>query len=110
SKAGDWVVVVRPTKGTVIAPVKNVTETSAEFFAISGQVMQITFDSSVDVTLGTMDELRGTSVYIIPEELTPAELTDSSYVEGDSIQLDGPYAGLAAGQTVIVSGTRADLA
>jgi hypothetical protein len=109
-KAGDWVAVVHPNKVTVIAAVKNVEETAASFFAISGQVTQITFDSSVNVALGSMDELRQTSVYIIPEQLTPAELTDSSDVEGDSIQLDGPYAGLAAGQTVIISGTRADLA
>jgi hypothetical protein len=109
-KAGDWVVVLHPTKGTVIAPVKDVTETAASFFAISGQVTQITFDSSVDVKLTTMAELRRTSVYIVPEQLAPAELTDSSDVESNSIQLDGPYAGLSAGQTVIVSGTRADLA
>jgi predicted phage baseplate assembly protein len=109
-KAGDWVVVVHPTKGTVIAPVKDVTETAASFFAISGQVTQITFDSSVDVTVGTMKELRRTTVYIVPEQLTPAELTDSSDVQGNSIQLDGPYPELYAGRTVIVSGTRADLA
>jgi uncharacterized phage protein gp47/JayE len=109
-KAGDWVTVVHPKKGTVIAPVKEVTETPASFFAISGQVTQITLDSSVDLTLGSMDDLRQTSVYIVPEQVTRAELTDSSDVQGTSIQLDGPYPDLYAGRTVIVSGTRADLA
>jgi predicted phage baseplate assembly protein len=56
-----------------------------------------------------MSDLRKAAIYIVPEQLTPAELADSSNVEGNSIQLDGPYAGLCAGQTVIVSGMRADL-
>jgi hypothetical protein len=108
-KVGDWVVVVHPGKGVVIATVKDVTETAASWFAISGQVTAITLDTTEDLIFTKTSDLRATRVYIIPEELTPAELTDSSDVESNSIQLDGPYAGLSAGQTIIVSGTRADL-
>jgi len=108
-KAGDWVVVVHPIKGTVIAPVKEVTETAASFFAISSQVTRIQLDTAQNLSFTKMRDLRKAVIYIVPEQLTPAELADSSNVEGNSVQLDGPYAGLYAGRTVIVSGMRADL-
>jgi predicted phage baseplate assembly protein len=110
-KSGDRVVVSRPNKTDVIAKIKDVQETAAAYFAISGQVTAITFDvsdQSTDVSLDTMDELRQTRVYIIPEELTPDDLPYTRYVQTSPIQLDGPVPGLAPGQTILVSGTRDD--
>ena len=110
-KPGDWVVVQRPNKADVIAQVENVQETAAAYFAISGQMTAISFDAndpSLDMTLETMDELRQTCVYIIPEALTPDDLPDPSTVQKSPLQLDGPVPWLEAGQAILVSGTRAD--
>jgi hypothetical protein len=110
-KIGDWVVVLRrPGESAVIAQITDCQEIAAAFFAISGQVTQITFDKTlVDVSLNTMDELRGTAVYIIPEQLTPADLPDPSPLPANSIQLSGPVPGLGAGQAIIISGTLTDV-
>ena len=110
-KPGDWVVLQRPNKADMIAQVKNVQETAAAYFAISGQVTAISFDAGdpgLDMTLETMDELRQTCVYIIPEELPTDDLTDSTNVQASPIQLDGPVQGLTPGQVIMVSGARAD--
>lgn len=107
-KPNDWVVVSRKSNSDVIAQITDVQETAAAWFAISGQITAITFDTSVDVTLASMDELRQTRVYIIPEELTPDDLPDTNNVQTSPIQLDGPVPGLSPGQTILVSGTRAD--
>jgi predicted phage baseplate assembly protein len=110
-KPGDWVVVQRPNKADVIAQVKNVQETAAAYFAISGQMTAISFDAndpSLDMTLETMDELRQTCVYIIPEELPADDLPDTIDVQASPIQLDGPVPWLTSGQTILISGTRAD--
>ena len=110
-KPGDWVVLQRPNKADMIAQVKNVQETAAAYFAISGQVTAISFDAGdpgLDMTLETMDELRQTCVYIIPEELPTDDLPDTTNVQASPIQLDGPVQGLTPGQVIMVSGTRAD--
>jgi predicted phage baseplate assembly protein len=107
-KVGDWVVVSRPDRSDVIAQITGAQETAAAWFAISGQVTALTFDDSVNVGLNWMDDLRATRVYIIPEKLTPDDLPDTSEVQKNPIQLDAPVPGLVPGQTILVSGTRAD--
>lgn len=107
-KVGDWVVVSRRNNTDVIAQITSVLETAAAYFAISGQVTAITFDTGVDVTLASMDELRATRVYIIPEQLMPDELSNTNPVQVSPIALDGPVPGLAPGQTILISGRRAD--
>jgi hypothetical protein len=107
-KPNDWVVVSRPGKSDVIAQVTSVDETAASYFAISAQVMAITLGGGADVSLASMGELRQTSVYIVPEELAPDDLPDTSDVQSTPIRLDGPVQGLAPGQTIVISGLRSD--
>ena len=106
-KVGDWVVVSRPDK-SVITTVSAVNETAESFFAISGQVTTITLATTENLTFANMHDWRASRVYIIPEELTPDDLPDTSNVQKSPIRLDGPVQGLAPGQTIIVSGLRAD--
>jgi predicted phage baseplate assembly protein len=106
-KVGDWVVVSLPSK-TVIAAVNEVNETAAAYFAISGQVSAITLHTTEDLTLTNMEDLRATRVYIIPEALSPDDLPNTDPVQKNPIQLNGPVSRLVSGQTLLVSGTRAD--
>ncbi len=107
-KPQDWVVVSCPGKSDVIAQVGSVQETAAAYFAMSGQVTAITFGTGVDVSVQSMDELRQTSVYIVPEELTPDDLPDTSDIQASPVQLDGPVQGLMPGKVIIITGQRAD--
>jgi predicted phage baseplate assembly protein len=104
----DWVIVSRPGNEDVIAQITNAHETAAAWFAISGQVTAITLNTSANLKPASMDDLRRTHVYIVPEELTSDELPEKTAVQKSPIQLDGPVEGLAPGQTIIVSGTRHD--
>jgi predicted phage baseplate assembly protein len=53
--------------------------------------------------------IRQTLVYAQPEELSLAEEPLAQDVEGNTIELDGPYDGLESGRWIIVSGERTDI-
>jgi hypothetical protein len=107
-KPNDWVIVSCPGKSDVIAQIDDAQESAAAWFAISGQVTRIIFGRNVDVKPASMDELRQTRVYIIPEALLVDDLPDLTPIQASPLRLDGPVQGLVAGHTIMISGTRAD--
>jgi hypothetical protein len=109
-KSGDKVVVQWPDNSTLIGQVKSATETAAAWFGISGQVTKITFAAGVDVSFNGMSDLRGASVFIVPESLTSADVPDPSAVSGNTIILSGPVADLNSGQAIMVTGILSNVA
>ena len=106
-KPNAWVVVSRPSKPDVIAQIKEVQETASAWFAISAQVTALTF-YDVTVRPSSMNELRQTRVYIIPEKLFTDDLPETSEVHETPIQFDGIVPSLTPGQTIIFTGALVD--
>lgn len=102
---------------TVTMATKNLTD--ATLAGYTAKVTQLTLDPPwlADLTdtkeyaadLGSSDFLRGTIVYAQSELLDLAEEPVDTDVEGNTIDLDGVYAGLESGRWVIVSGERTDI-
>src|SRR5437773_1498825 len=108
-KPDDWVVVSRPSTDDLITQIDTAQETAAAWFAMSGQVTAITLASgTADVKPPFMHELRQMRFYIAPEKLMPDDLPDASDVRRSPIELDGLIPHLTPGQTIMVSGARAD--
>ena len=102
---GSWVVLESQTQRK-ICRVEEVFEHSRSDFTLSGKVTRLRLDSDEGFASLT---LRGTGVFVQSEKLELAELPIVEPVEGASVTLDGASFGLKTGQTVILTGTRADL-
>jgi predicted phage baseplate assembly protein len=87
--------------------VEEVFETSRADFTLSGKLTRLRLDSDDGFDTFTV---RGTTVYLQSQPLDLADLPIVDPVEGISVILDGAYLELAVGQSVILTGTRADLA
>lgn len=108
-KPDDWVVVTRSNGTEVVARVQAVAETSLSRYAMSGKVTQLTLDTDA-AQPASMTALRQTTVFVQSEPLTLVELPDPSPVQGTVIPLNEPVAALTPGQTIVITGTRSDLA
>ncbi len=83
---------------------------SIEAFGLSGEVTRLRVPL---VWAGrAIDEmtLRKTAIYAVPEPVALAALPCVDAVEGDSLLLDHPDLDIAPGQSLILSGERADMA
>lgn len=103
--AGSWVVLESQTARKIYR-VEDVSELSRADFAISGKVTRLRLDSDDGFDDFT---LRDTSVVLQSEKLELADLPIIDVVEGPSVTLDQTYFHLKIGQTVILTGARADL-
>jgi predicted phage baseplate assembly protein len=103
----SWAVIKRGAS-EVIARVQGVSETGLSRYGVSGKSTQLDLDT--DVTLSNFSQVRQTTVYAQSEQLVLAEAPITETVAGHVITLDQFYEGLSAGQNVVVTGERADLA
>ncbi len=87
--------------------VQDVAELSRADFMLSGKVTRLVLDSDDGFDGFTV---RGTTVHLQSRALDLADLPIADTVEGTDVVLDGPYLDLVIGQTVILTGTRDDLA
>jgi predicted phage baseplate assembly protein len=86
--------------------VEEVFELSRADFTLSGKITRLRLDSAGGLGNFTV---RGTTVWLQSRPLALADMPISEPVAGSGVTLDGTYLELAVGQTVIVSGMRADL-
>ena len=103
--SGGWVVLESPTDRQIYR-VEHTTELSRADFGLSAKVTRLRLDSSADFGSFT---LRETTVLARSDALALAQLPIVDAVEGAGVTLDDVYLGLKVGQTVILTGTRADL-
>ena len=113
---GSWVIIQQAgtPAGTapyqVTARVMSATTTAISRYGMSGTVTELTLDQPW-APAGTrwLSAVRPLSVQAQSDGLTllPVPLPDP--LAGSSIDLDGLYAGIEAGQRILVTGTRADL-
>jgi hypothetical protein len=89
-----------------ICRVEEVGETSRADYGLSGKTTRLRLDST-DGFSGF--SLRETTAYVQSDQLPIADLPVLDPVQGTSVTLDGAYFGLSIGQTVVLTGTRADL-
>jgi predicted phage baseplate assembly protein len=102
---GSWIVLESPTDQKIYR-VEHASELSRADYGLSAKVSRVRLDS--DDGFDTF-KARETTVFAGSEPLPLAQLPIVDDVEGASVTLDNVYLGLKAGQTVIVTGTRADL-
>ncbi|MEP7339642.1 MAG: putative baseplate assembly protein [Acidobacteriota bacterium] len=103
----SWAVIKRGSS-EVIARVQGVSETGLSRYGVSGKSTQLDLDANV--ALSSFSQLRQTTVYAQSEQLALADAPISDPVAGHVIKLDQFYEGLSAGQNVVLTGERADLA
>lgn len=86
--------------------IEEVFELSRSDFSLSAKVTRLRLDSDAHFADFT---IRGTTVYLQSRALDVADLPIVDPIAGNSVILDGSYLELAIGQTVILTGARADL-
>ena len=102
---GSWVVLESPTDQQ-IRRVEHTSELSRADYGLSAKVTRVRLDS--DDGFDSF-QIRETTVFAGSDALPLAQLPIVDDVEGASVTLDNVFLGLKPGQTVIVTGTRADL-
>ncbi|MGO9079691.1 MAG: hypothetical protein ACLQDY_11700 [Streptosporangiaceae bacterium] len=127
---GSWVVIDGPAEQTgqgtnsptypVVAQVNTVATTAVARYGMSGTVTELTLSffppgqSWVGTGARWLSAARPLSVQAQPAELTllpvalPGPLTGRT-IDGRTIDLDGLYAGIEAGQRILVTGIRSGL-
>jgi len=113
---GSWVVIQQAgtPAGTapyqVTAQVMSATTTAISRYGMSGTVTELTLDQPW-APAGTrwLSAVRPLSVQAQSAGLTLLPVPLPGPLTGSSIDLDGLYAGVEAGQRILVTGTRADL-
>ncbi len=127
---GSWVVIdqanpagqagqpgaeARPPVYPVVAQVNTVATTTVARYGMSGTVTELTLDffppggSWVDPDARWLSAVRPLSVQAQPAGLALLPVALPGPLAGSAIDLDGLYAGLEAGQRILVTGTRSDL-
>ena len=86
--------------------IEEVFELSRSDFSLSAKVTRLRLDKDDGFANFT---IRGTTVYLQSQLLDLADLPILDPVAGNRVILDGTYLELAIGQTVMLTGTRADL-
>jgi predicted phage baseplate assembly protein len=102
---GSWVILESQTARKIYR-VEHNSELSRADYGLSAKVTRLRLDSDDGFDSFT---IRATTVLARSDALALAQLPIVDDVEGASVTLDSIYLGLKAGQTVIVTGTRADL-
>jgi len=101
----SWVVLESPNDRKIYRVV-HTSDLSRADYGLSAKVTRLRLDSND--AFGSFT-IRATTVLAGSDTLALAQLPIVDDVEGVSITLDGVYLGLKPGQSVIVTGTRADL-
>ncbi len=113
--AGQADPAANPPVYPVIAQVKTVATTAVARYGMSGTVTELTLDffspggSWVDPEARWLSAVRPLSVQAQSAELTLLPVALPGPLAGSAIDLDGLYAGIEAGQRILVTGTRSDL-
>ena len=127
-RPGSWVAIERPVlngAGVVVAESTSyhlVTALQTVTRATDGYASRVTLlkldppwlsnlasGETLALVLGSTEVLHGTVVYAQAEPLILAEEPIDRDIAGNTIELDGLYAGLASGRWIIVSGKRTDI-
>ena len=111
---GSWVVIQQATPGGPPPPpplvVTNVATTTVARYGMSGTVTELTLDGPwLNPDARWLTEVRPLSVQAQSAGLTLLPVALTGPLKGSIIDLDGLYAGLEAGQRILVTGTRSDL-
>jgi uncharacterized phage protein gp47/JayE len=111
---GDFVALVSPgraktSSGSFPAYVElyralDIVDTVRSGYTLSAKVTRLTLDTSVHLELFPV---RGTQVLLCPEELTLAEEPLTTPLEGDELVLDGLFADVERGRTLLVTASDA---
>ena len=113
---GSWVVIgsaaILPGRRPPVAQVTSVRRRrhAVARYGMSGTVTELTLDQPwVDPGERWLSALRPLSVQAQSAELSLLPVALPGPLDGTAIDLDGLYAGLEAGQRILVTGTRSDL-
>ena len=120
---GSWVTIIGPTWDPLapagqapayplVAQVKSLATAAVARYGMTGTVTELTLDRPwVDPGARWLSAVRPLSVQAQSADLTllPVALPGPLTLTGLTIDLDGLYAGLEAGQRILVTGTRSDL-
>ena len=120
---GSWVVIAQAGSAAqaspaaqdglvypVVAQVKTVATPTVARYGITGKVTELTLDRPwVDPGARWLSVVRPLSVQARSAALTLLPVTLTGPLAGATIDLDGLYAGIEAGQRIVVTGTRSDL-
>ncbi len=102
---GSWAVLVKPGK-TAVFKITSVVDTSRAQYMISGQVTRLYLQGT-----GLADfanAVRSTAVYIVSEELPPAQVDNLTPVEGIGIDLNKNITNLPKERKLILAGQLQD--
>ncbi len=111
---GSWAVIQQaapggPPPGPPLV-VTNVATTAVARYGMSGTVTELTLDGPwVNPDARWLSEVRPLSVQAQSAGLTLLPVALTGPLGGSTIDLDGLYAGIEAGQRILVTGTRSDL-
>ena len=111
---GSWVVIEQANPDGPAPPpplvVTNVATTAVARYGMSGTVTELTLDGPwVDPDERWLSAVRPLSVQAQSAGLTLLPVALTGPLGGRTIDLDGLYAGIEAGQHILVTGTRSDL-
>ena len=111
---GSWVVIEQANPDGPAPPpplvVTNVATTAVARYGMSGTVTELTLDGPwVDPDERWLSAVRPLSVQAQSAGLSLLPVALTGPLWGSTIDLDGLYAGLEAGQRILVTGTRSDL-
>lgn len=104
----SWVV-IRWADGTIVtAQIDEVIETSVTGYGQIARVTRLRLRTTNKAAPTSIEDIRQTIVYGQSERLPLADLPITEPVQGATLAVDGVYEGLTAGQTLIITGQRAD--
>ncbi|GAC1392958.1 MAG: hypothetical protein NVS4B11_00520 [Ktedonobacteraceae bacterium] len=104
----SWVVIMWADGSIVVAQIDEVIETSVTGYGQIVKVTRLRLRTTDKAAPASIEDIRQTIVYGQSERLTLADLPITEPVQGGTISVDGVYEGLTAGQTLIITGLRAD--
>src|SRR5205085_820665 len=98
-------------KMIVLPHIDSIRHVSFSGYGMSGKSVELAWKDATKDWLPKDDfaTVRSTRVYLGSERLDLADAPMTEDVEGDTIELDGLYSGLAPGRWVIVEGERTDI-
>jgi hypothetical protein len=105
--------VIEGDKMIVLPHIDSIRHVSFSGYGMSGKSVRLEWTDAGKVWLPEESKdfatVRSTRVYLGSERLDLADAPVTEDVEGDSIELDGLYSGLAPGRWLIVEGERTDI-
>lgn len=101
-----WVIIKSETQKARVYQIEAASERSLADYGLSGKATGLTLDTSVGLT---DYKVRETTIYAQSEKLELAELPFEENIKDDTVKLDSMQIDLTTGQTLILTGERADL-